>query len=270
MSLSIISSHQDVRRGLDTWSLLPGTREGHLVINFVTQFIGWEGYSIVLWRRANASLIRSISSPAQALITWERVMSWHHLGHNCSHMLILQRSLWYLDLKDGQSQEGWGQNWVRDARREAYSQEERALAAFSPPRYWEGMERHRILRIMILGLRSRVRDQTGLGCGEALQKLKNNLMESDGHGLLTPSMAFLGPSRQEHKDRDGSSSWFQIPQTITSFVPFLIYLFTHLLIHLINKQWCWESWLWPGKASDEHGHPGYLVLIKGSDWPLGH
>lgn len=35
-------------------------------------------------------------------------MSWHHLGYNRSHMLILQRSPQCLDLQEAQSQEGWG------------------------------------------------------------------------------------------------------------------------------------------------------------------
>lgn len=195
--LSIVSSHQDVRWGLDTGLFC---QEGHLIINLVTQFIRWERVSsVVLWCRTNASLIRSISSWARALITRERVMSWHHLGCNCSHMLILQRSPWYLDLKDGQSQEEWGAKLSKRCReRDIESEGEGSnslIHTSPPPRYWGGMERHRILKIMILGLRSRDRDKTGLGYAETLQKLKRYLMESGGHLLLTYSMAFLGPSR---------------------------------------------------------------------------
>lgn len=99
-------------------------------------------------------------------------MSWHHLGLNCSHMLILQRSPWYLDLKDGQSQEGWGEKLSKRYRERDIESGGEASSSLIPTRVWEGMERHGILRIMILGLRSRIRDHTGLEYVETLQKLK--------------------------------------------------------------------------------------------------
>lgn len=49
--------------------------------------------------------------------------------------------------------------------------------------------------IIILRLRSRVRDQTGLWYGTNFQKQKCYHTEPYTHGLLIPSMANLGPYR---------------------------------------------------------------------------
>lgn len=80
-------------------------------------------------------------------------MSWHHLGLDCSHALILQRSHNAWTCKIDSHRRGEGQE-MREER-------ERKRGSSSSPSELLGRDRnHSILRIVILGLRSRVREQT--------------------------------------------------------------------------------------------------------------
>lgn len=102
-------------------------------------------------------------------------------------------------------------------------------------RCWGGRQRHRILRITNLRLRSRDRDQDGLWNGTNFQKQRATLWGHTAMGSWFPAEPpWAHPDK--NRDRDGTSgscSGFKSTR-FTSFVPLFIHSFIHSSLYPFN------------------------------------